>query len=305
LVREGANVIAIRVFDHFGDGGLMGPAANLSVESAVMPGKPVALSGRWQWAVERTIPKVPATIFADAPAIPPHLNPQNQIAALYNGMIAPIIPYGLRGFIWYQGEANVATHQTYQSHFSAMIRDWRTRWGEGTLPFYFVQLASFTESPDWPYLREAQTATLSEPRTGMAVAIDVGTAHDIHPTDKQTVGRRLAAIAFADSYGIQRESSGPSVETVEMRGSAAIVKFHHGEGLRTHDRATHVRGFALAGSDHAYCPADARIEKDTVVVTCAAVAKPVTVRYAWADYIEVNLENSAGVPAIPFRTDGD
>jgi sialate O-acetylesterase len=238
------------------------------------------------------------------PPVPPELDRQNQPTALYNAMIAPLAGYGLRGFIWYQGEANVSTHATYRDRFTALIRDWRTRWGEGTLPFYFVQLAAFTEGGNWPWLREAQTQTLAEPATGMAVTLDIGNAHDIHPRNKLDVGRRLALLARTGSYGEKNlVAHGPSVARVTIEGASVRIAWRDGDGLRTHDGTPAVSGFTLAGTDAVYHPADARIDGDTVVVTSPAVAAPQSVRYAWADCPEVNLENAAGLPAEPFRTD--
>jgi len=305
LVHAGANIVAVRVFDRYGDGGMMGPVGAMFFESSVAPDAKLPLTGPWRWQVEREIPLVSGAVYATSPQPPPGLAMPNSPTALYNGMIAPLIPYGLKGFIWYQGEANVPAHATYRDRFTAMIRDWRTRWGQGTLPFYFVQLASFTESPGWPYLREAQAGTLSEPATGMAVILDIGEEHDIHPKNKHDVGLRLALLARAEAYGEKNlVAKGPSLERVEIKGGAARVLWHNADGLRTHDRANAVLGFALAGADGVYHAANARIDGYTVVVTCAAVPAPATVRYAWADWPEVNLENAAGLPAAPFRTDG-
>jgi sialate O-acetylesterase len=301
LVHAGPNTIAVRVFDRFGDGGFMGPADRLQAEVA---GTSIPLEGIWRWQIEREIPPVSSSIYATQPPAPAALQQQNQATALYNAMIAPLVGYGLRGFIWYQGEANVTAHATYQDRFTALIRDWRDRWGEGTLPFYFVQLASFTENGQWPWLREAQTRTLAEPATGMAVTIDIGNAHDIHPRNKQDVGRRLALLALAGANGGKNViATGPMLARVEISGAAARIFWRESDGLRTHDGTAAVAGFALAGADGVYHPADARIDGDTVVVTSPAVPAPQGVRYAWADCPEVNLENGAGLPAAPFRTD--
>ena len=303
LVHAGANVIAVRVFDHFGDGGLLGPAALMQASVA---GDTLPLGGDWRWHVEREIPLVASSVFATHPPIPPELDWQNQPTSLYNAMIAPLTGYGLRGFIWYQGEANVNSHASYRDRFTALIRDWRARWGEGTLPFYFVQLAAFTENANWPYLREAQTQTLAEPATGMAVTLDIGNAHDIHPRNKQEVGRRLALLARAGTYGEKNlVAHGPSVAGVAIAGAAVRVAWQDADGLRTHDGSAAVSGFALAGADGVYHPAEAKIDGESVVVTCAEVPSPATVRYAWADCPEVNLENGAGLPAEPFRTDAE
>jgi sialate O-acetylesterase len=305
LVHAGANVVAVRVFDRYGDGGLMGPGDAMDVESSAAPDTKLNLTGAWRWEVEREIPLVSGAVYATAPQPPPGLAMPNSPTALYNGMIAPLVPYGLKGFIWYQGEANVNAHASYRDRFTAMIRDWRARWGQGTLPFYFVQLASFTESPGWPYLREAQAETLAEPDTGMAVIIDIGEEHDIHPKDKLDVGLRLALLARAGAYGEKNlVTAGPSLDRVEITGGSVRVQWHDAGGLRTRDHAAAVLGFALAGADGVYHPAEARIDGDSVVVTSRDVAVPLTVRYAWADWPMVNLENGAGLPAAPFRTDG-
>ena len=301
LVRAGANVIAVRVFDNYGEGGLLGPAISMFAE---IGGSRVSLAGHWRWQVEREIPLVSGDIFSTHPAAPPELDGQNTPTALFNGMIAPLIPYGLCGYIWYQGEANVLAHATYRDRFTALIRDWRARWGEGTLPFYYVQLASFTENSGWPYLREAQTATLAEPETGMALAIDIGEIHDIHPRNKQDVAHRLALLARAHAYGEKNlVTSGPTFTRCEINSGSVRIHWNSAVGLRTHDGAKTVSGFALAGTDGHYHPAEARIDGDTIIVTSTAVAVPQTVRYAWSDYPLVNLENAAGLPAAPFRTD--
>jgi sialate O-acetylesterase len=306
LVKAGKNVIAVRVFDRFGQGGMTGPASALSVASEAAADRPIPLAGIWQWAMEREIPTVPSSIYKDAPPTPPELAGENAPTALFDGMIAPVIPYGLKGFIWYQGEANVASHATYRDRFLALIRDWRTRWGEGSLPFYFVQLAAFTESADWPYLREAQAQTLAEPQTGMALAIDVGNKNDIHPTNKQAIGHRLALLARSGTYGeANLEDRGPVLDRVEIAGAEAKVYWKHAHGLKTADGAAIVSGFSVAGQDGIYQSAEAKIMGDAIAVVCKAVPKPVNVRYAWADYLPVNLVNDAGLPAEPFRTDGE
>ncbi|MGC4111457.1 MAG: sialate O-acetylesterase [Nocardioides sp.] len=301
LVRAGRNVIAVRVFDHYGLGGFMGPARALLARSGdhVQP-----LVGPWRWQVERTIPKVPDSVFATLPPLPPEINFPNHPTALFNGMIAPLIPCGLRGFIWYQGESNVGQHDSYQQRFTALIRDWRGRWGQGQLPFYFVQIANFEQNGLWALLREAQTRALAEPETGMAVTIDVGEARDIHPRNKQDVGRRLALLARARAYrepGIV--ATGPTLARVEIDGAMAHVHWNSATGLRTRDGPSAVLGFELAGADGKFHEAVARIAGEVVTVTSAAVPAPRHVRYAWADSPATNLVNGAGLPAAPFRTD--
>jgi len=302
-VKAGKNVIAVRVFDQFADGGFTGPASLMLAESAL--GKtPISLSGEWHYAVEREVPLVSATVYASAPATPALLVPQNNPAYLFNGMIAPFVGYGIRGAIWYQGEANSEEANTYRARFSAMIHDWRTRWGQGDFPFYFVQLANFTATPGWPYLREAQAQTLAEPATGMAVILDIGNPADIHPRNKRDVGHRLALLARAKTYGEgSLEFSGPTLDHVVISAASVSVYWQHADGLRTRDGSPLVKGFALAGLDGVFKPAEAKIVGTTTIVSSALVPTPRFIRYAWADNPETDLENAVGLPAAPFRTD--
>jgi sialate O-acetylesterase len=228
---------------------------------------------------------------------------------LYNGMILPIVPYSIRGAIWYQGESNAWRAYQYRTLFPTMIKNWRDAWGEGNFPFLFVQLANYkavnpepTES-DWAELREAQLMTLAVPNTGMAVAIDIGDAKDIHPKNKQDVGKRLALWALAKTYGKDVEYSGPIYQFMEVQGNKAILHFERvGGGLVTGGNEP-LKGFAIAGADKKFVWADAKIEGNTIVVSSDKVAEPVAVRYAWADNPVCNLYNKAGLPATPFRTD--
>jgi sialate O-acetylesterase len=222
-------------------------------------------------------------------------------------MIAPLIPYGLRGILWYQGETNAGRAGEYHALFAAMISAWRAHFGQGDLPFYFVQLANFNpgESPGrnrWAYLREAQAETLSLPQTAMAVTIDIGDPRNIHPRNKQEVGRRLALIARANLYGLSGDVSGPQFAGIEPAGTALRVRFAYAEtGLITRDRP--VQSLEIAGADRVFHPASGRIEGETLVVASPAVPHPVAVRYAWADAPVANLYNGAGLPAAPFRSD--
>jgi sialate O-acetylesterase len=225
--------------------------------------------------------------------------------ALFNGMIAPLVPYALRGALWYQGESNAGHPGEYPELIRAMIRDWRTRWALGDFPFYFVQIPNYADGkPDgqwWPLLREAQAAALALPNTAMAVAIDVGEAENIHPTNKQPVGERLALIAEANTYHLPVEWSGPVFQSAVRDGVALRVTFAHAAGLVS--RAALVTGFEIAGTDKAFHKATARIDGETVVVSATEVAKPDFVRYAWANNPVVSLYNGAGLPAAPFRSD--
>jgi sialate O-acetylesterase len=232
----------------------------------------------------------------------------NRPCALYNGMITPLIPFAIRGAIWYQGESNAGKAYEYRRLFPLMIQDWRRNWGQGDFTFLFVQLANFMARKDepgdsaWAELREAQSMTLSLPKTGQAVIIDIGEEKDIHPKNKQDVGARLALAAEAISYGKDVVYSGPVYKAMKVDGGKAVLTFEHiGGGLVA--KGDKLAGFAIAGEDRKFVWADARIEGDTVVVSSDKVAAPVAVRYAWADNPDCNLYNKAGLPASPFRTD--
>ncbi|GAB6164533.1 sialate O-acetylesterase [Thermostilla marina] len=244
---------------------------------------------------------------APGPPMGPHHT--HSPAGLYNAMIAPLVPYAIRGAIWYQGESNSGRAYQYRALFPAMIRCWRTHWNEGDFPFLFVQLAPFRDIVDeptestWAELREAQLLTmLNVPNTGMAVITDVGEEHDIHPKKKQPVGDRLAIAARALAYGEKIEYSGPIYDHMEVQGNKAIVHFTHVDG-GLECRGEKLTGFTICGPDRKFVNAQAKIEGDTVVVWAEGVDKPVAVRFGWADYPVVNLWNKAGLPASPFRTD--
>jgi sialate O-acetylesterase len=235
-----------------------------------------------------------------------------KLSCLYNGMIAPLLPYAIRGAIWYQGESNAGNAKLYQTLFPAMIRNWREDWGEGDFPFGFVQLANFKSNKkenlsepvesNWAELREAQTMTLSAPKTGMAVIIDIGDSVDIHPKNKQDVGKRLALWAEHDVYGKDLIYSGPIFEALKIENGRAIVSFKHvGGGLVA--KGEKLSGFSVAGEDRKFVWAEARIDGKTVVVSSEHVSHPVAVRYAWADDPVCNLYNREDLPASPFRTD--
>jgi len=305
MLRPGKNVIAVRVFDHVGEGGLMGPSTEMFLETTGPERKRLSLAGAWRYEVERRIPLVSFEVFKTCPMPPSILVQQNSPAALFGGMIAPLVPFGLRGVIWYQGESNAEQHSLYTQRMVAMIRDWRAQFGQPAMPFYWTQLANYAASPAWAFMREAQAGALSEPATGMAVTIDIGDSIDIHPKNKQEVGRRLSLLALARTYGRRDVAdSGPVFERIELGEGRARVHFSHAAGLRARGGAA-VRGFTLAGADGVHHVAEARIDGDAVIVTSARVRAPKSVRYAWADDPDANLENGAGLPAAPFRTDRD
>jgi sialate O-acetylesterase len=247
-------------------------------------------------------------------------------------MIAPLTPYTIKGAIWYQGESNADRAFQYGTSFPLMIQDWRTHWGEGNFPFYFCQLANFMphkpapNESTWAEVRDAQAKTLSLPNTGMAVLIDCGDEANIHPHDKQTPGERLAAVALANTYGKRVPFAGPTYASMAVEGDSIRVSFTHADGglvakplpaeyaptsekpdtkvpLVRNVPNSQLEGFAICGEDHVWKWANATIDKETVVVRADGVAKPVAVRYAWADNPICNLYNGAGFPASPFRTD--
>jgi len=233
----------------------------------------------------------------------------NKPSVLFNGMIHPLLPFAIRGAIWYQGESNVGRAYQYRSLFPALIRDWRAAWGEGDFPFLFVQLANFGDpqtkpgDSDWAELREAQMRALSLPNTAMASAIDLGDALDIHPKNKQDVGERLALCALATAFGREIEYSGPLYTGMSVEGNAIRLRFDHvAHGLIAKGSET-LEGFAVAGADRRWVWANARIEGDTVVVSSPEVPHPVAVRYGWHHNPRGNLYNSVGLPTSPFRTD--
>lgn len=230
-------------------------------------------------------------------------------AGLWNAMIAPMVPYAIRGAIWYQGESNSVRAAQYRTLFPTMIRDWRKAWGQGNFPFLFVQLANWNTEVvpvegtwgSWPELREAQSMTLRLPATGMAVAIDIGDSTNIHPNNKVDVGRRLARCALGIAYKKNIEWNGPVYRSMKREGNAVRLLFDHASGLTASGGAP--TGFEIAGTDRVFHRASAVIEGSAVVVSSPEVSAPVAVRYGWDDNPYCNLYNGAGLPASPFRTD--
>ena len=238
------------------------------------------------------------------PKAPPHPDGgSGNPTTLYNGMVAPIIPYGIKGTIWYQGESNATKSKQYRTLFPAMIADWRNRWNQGDFPFFFVQIAPYNGQP--PEIREAQFLTLSKVKnTAMAVTTDVGDAGNIHPTQKEPVGQRLALAARALTYGEKIEYSGPLYDSMTEKDGKIILTFKHvGGGLIAKDGE--LKGFTIAGEDKKFVPAHAKIEGLTVVISAEGVTHPKAARYGWTNVPDVNLFNKEGLPASPFRTDVD
>ncbi|MEM9415135.1 MAG: sialate O-acetylesterase [Planctomycetota bacterium] len=318
LVVAGEVAIAIRVFDPHGGGGLHGDAAQMKLRPAdATLGEPIELAGDWRYNISHELD--PADASNQRPARPVGPDHPHSPAGLFNGMIAPITPYTIRGAIWYQGESNAPRAEQYETLFPAMIHDWREQWGVGEFPFLFVQLANFrayseqpTDTP-WSHLQNAQLNTLhTVPNTGMATIIDIGDANDIHPRNKQDVGRRLALWALADTYGQDDVvKSGPIYESAEfgvVEGSATLHFKTFGSPLSMREGDS-LGGFTIAGEDGRFVIASAEIvaqdaSSAMVRVWSPDVPNPVHVRYAWKDNPEdANLINEEGLPAPPFRTD--
>jgi len=295
LVQSGENTIAVRIAMLWGGGGLNPPADELYITDE---NSRISLAGKWLYKKDLE------------PSFPEILNYQYYPTVLFNAMINPLIPYGIKGFIWYQGESNAEAAYNYRKLFPMLIADWRKRWNQGKLPFLYVQLANFRKrkdlpsESDWAELREAQTLTLTQPNTGMACAIDIGEAGDIHPKNKQEVGRRLALIANKQVYK-EKDciSSGPMYKSYKIEGNRMRINFDlTGSGLSVKE-GNELKGFAVAGNDRQFHWAKAVIEGNEVIVYSEKVDKPMVVRYAWADNPDCNLVNSEGLPAVPFRTD--
>jgi sialate O-acetylesterase len=298
-------VIAVQALNAFGEAGLYGPAEEMQL-TREGDTQAVSLAGDWRYNQSlgvdiQTMPRAPLTALPGKSAA--------DVSSLYNGMIAPLIPYAIRGALWYQGEANAGMPNLYRDLFPAMIRDWRQAWGQGDFFFDFVQLANFqarqtqpSEWASWADVREAQGQALRLPHTAMAVIIDIGDAQNIHPRNKQDVGLRLALPALAKVYHQPvAVYAGPMYRSMRVKNQTVRLRFANADGLLA--KGGPPVGFVVAGTDKIFHVAQAKIERDTVVVWSDKVAHPVAVRYAWASNPVCNLFNAAGLPASPFRTD--
>jgi len=296
ILKPGKNILTVQMEDIGGMGGIYGNPATLYLQCGE---KIISLVGSWKY-------KVGLVKFNTV------LSPNSYPTLLYNGMIQPLVHYGIRGTIWYQGEGNAGRAKQYQRVFPDLIKDWRNHWNQGDFPFLFVQLANFMKTDSlpqesaWAELREAQSMALALPNTGMAVITDVGEALDIHPKDKQTVGKRLAISALKAAYNQDIIYSGPVYTEMKINGNKIALFFDQvGSGMKIRDKYGYIKGFAVAGEDHKFFWATVQLTgPNTLEVTSPEVQNPVAVRYAWGNNPDdANLYNSADLPASSFRTD--
>lgn len=297
LVKAGKAVLAVRVSDFGGEGGIHGKAEDLYVEA---DGKRISLAGDWKYRIGLSLKGFPP-----APVSP--IQSSSYPTVLFNAMVKPWTAFPIKGVIWYQGEANVGRSEQYGDLFPALITDWRRQW-RSNFPFYFVQLANFMESKkiqpnsEWAALREAQTKALKLDQVGMAVTIDIGLADDIHPKNKQEVGRRLALLALAGSYGKNVSSSAPVFQNYIIKGDKMELDFgQKQDGFKIKD--TTLKGFTIAGPDRVFYSAEAMVQNGKIIVSSPKVSVPLAARYGWADNPDCNLYGENGLPVAPFRTD--
>ena len=292
ILKKGKNSIAIRVEDNGSGGGIHGLESELKIiqKKTIIP-----LNGKWKFQVE---------------SIKDKLNENDFPSLCYNAMIQPLVPFAFKGVIWYQGESNASRAYQYRKAFPLLIQDWRQKW-QNDFPFYFVQLATFktpgnsNEGCEWAELREAQSQTLSIKNTGMIVTTDIGNPTDIHPRNKTTVGKRLAAVALTNSYQKNIYNTGPTFHSFQKKDNELLITFDFiGKGLSTTNEYGLVNGFEVAGENQTFYIAKAYIKDNKLVVSCDEVPNPIAVRFGWkGDASHCNLFNEEGFPAVPFRSD--
>ena len=291
LVKAGKAVLAVRVSDFGGEGGIHGKAEELYVEA---DGKRISLAGDWKYRIGVSLKGFPP-----APVSP--IQSSSYPTVLFNAMVKPWTAFPIKGVIWYQGEANVGRSEQYGDLFPALITDWRRQW-RSNFPFYFVQSKKIQPNSEWAALREAQTKALKLDQVGMAVTIDIGLADDIHPKNKQEVGRRLALLALAGSYGKNVSSSAPVFQNYIIKGDKMELDFgQKQDGFKIKD--TTLKGFTIAGPDRVFYSAEAMVQNGKIIVSSPKVSVPLAARYGWADNPDCNLYGENGLPVAPFRTD--
>ena len=287
--KPGRNTLSVRVVDLGGLGGIYGDREEITIFPQGQQNQTIRLEGDWKFKIEKQKPVIE------------NLNNANRPTVLYNAMIAPLVPYTIKGVIWYQGESNVGRVEQYTKLFPAMIANWRAVW-DYDFPFYFAQIAPFTYAGDGTQsarLRNAQRITAEKvPNTGMAVLLDIGSEKTIHPPNKREVGRRLSLLALNNTYGKKLISSGPLPKRLKVKGNTAVVHFKYAKGLTAKDGSLDT--FEVAGKDNIFYPAVAKIDGDKVTVYSDKVPEPYTVRYAWKDQATAELFNSKKLPATTF-----
>ena len=310
LVKAGANLIAVRVLDTQGGGGIYGTPEKMKLSLKSDSKSFMPLKGDWKYQPVAELSGGKFYVYDlsksefQAQKRPLNLGPGTP-SVLFNGMVSPVLPYQIKGAIWYQGEANVGRADQYSKIFPAMIQDWRAAWGIKDFPFYFVQIAPYVyagvDSTESGFLREAQEKALDLAKTGMAVTLDIATVMNIHPPYKQEVGERLALLALNNDYGMKYPCAGPVYKSISISGSTAKLQFDNvGEGLIA--KNDKLKEFEIAGKDGRYVKANAKIVNNEVLVSSPLVREPVTVRYCWRNGAEASLFNKAGLPAWQFRT---
>jgi sialate O-acetylesterase len=297
LLKTGKNTIAIKVKDWWEAGGFMDGADKIYIQNG---SNRISITDKpWKMNFSEVI-----RIWIRSPNVHPDL--------LFNGMINPIIPYAIKGALWYQGESNSDYAFQYRDHLPELIADWRTRWNLGDFPFYFVQLPNYQrfqsnsehEGSNWAELRESFLKTLSTPQTGMAVTFDIGDSTDIHPRNKEDVGKRLSLVAKTKTYNKPVVFEGPVADAIAFEAGRAVITFKDAvNGLNVRDRYGYLKGFEIAGADQKFYYARAEVKDNVVTASSPHVSKPVAVRYAWSSNPDGNLFNNYGLPASPFRSD--
>lgn len=294
VLKEGANSIAIRIYDEGGSGGIFGTMNEMKI---ITLNTIIPLSGNWKYQVE---------------SIKSNIGKNTYPSLLYNAMINPLMKFAFKGVLWYQGESNTWRAFQYRKAFPLLINDWREKAAKGDFPFYFVQLASYNSAggnsnkgSKWAELREAQAQTLYLPNTAMCITTDIGNSNDPHPNNKQDVGYRLSSIALNKLYQKSNAYTGPTFQSMEIQGKIIIANFEHvGTGFKIKDKFGYLKGFEIAGADSVFHSAKAFINEDHIVIYSDSVLNPIAIHYGWADDAsENNLFNQQGFPAAPFRTD--
>ena len=310
LVKSGVNIISVRVLDTQGGGGIYGTPDKMKLALKNDKNTFIPVNGEWNYQPVAEFSGNKFYIFDNVKdeiitrKRPKILGP-NTPTVLFNGMVSPVLPYQIRGAIWYQGESNVGRADQYARIFPVMIQNWREAWGIKNFPFYFVQIAPYVysgvDSTESAYLREAQEKALDLTGTGMVATFDIATVMNIHPPLKKEVGERLAFLALNNDYGIKNQCNGPVYKSMSVEGNKVKLQFENADdGLFAKNNA--LSEFELAGKDGRYSKAKAKIVNNEVLVYSSAVLNPVSVRYCWRNGAEASLFNKAGLPAWQFRT---